>query len=151
MKKVEADRLLDLHSAAICAFFSDIPDPDIAAPPEIVHVLLLGCEQPLEPMGRNAVHSPLGAAAEFFGRRRVDYGPRYDPWVPAAARIPRAVHGRFLAAQRYPGQGYQRRTHKAQHCGDPASDPLQPFSYPAGLSARRRRGRASEGPDGPSV
>ena len=71
MKKVEADRLLDLHGTALRAFFSDITHPDITAPPEIVHVQLLGCEQLLEPMGHNAVHRPLGAAAEFFGRSRL--------------------------------------------------------------------------------
>ena len=97
MKKVEADRLLNLHGTALRAFFSDITHPDIAAPPEIVQVLLLGCEQLLEPTGRNPVpqvnivirpsglpnwmpssreasnssHSPLGAAAEVFGRRRL--------------------------------------------------------------------------------
>ena len=71
MKKVEANRLLDLDSTALRAFFPDITHPDIAAPPEIVQVLLLGCEQLLEPMSHNAVHSPLGAAAEFFGRSRL--------------------------------------------------------------------------------
>ena len=35
--------------------------------------------------------------------------------------------------RRCPGQGYQRRPHKPQHRGDPASDPLQPLSHPAGL------------------
>ena len=70
MKEVEADRLLDLHGAALCAFFSDIPDPDIAAAPEIVHVLLLGRKQLLKPLGRHAIHRPLGTAAKFLGRSR---------------------------------------------------------------------------------
>ena len=49
VKKVEADRLLDLHGGALDAIFPDVPHPDIAAPPEIVHVLLLGDEQRLNP------------------------------------------------------------------------------------------------------
>ena len=50
VKQIEADRLLDLHGGALHAVFPDIPDPDIAAAPEIVHVLLLGGEQLLEPL-----------------------------------------------------------------------------------------------------
>ena len=71
MKEVEADRLLDLDGAALRAFFSDIPDPDIAAAPEIVHVLLLRGEQLLEPLGHHAIHGPLGTAAKFFSRSRL--------------------------------------------------------------------------------
>ena len=41
VKKVEADRLLDLDSAALDSVFPDILDPDIAPTPEIIHVLLL--------------------------------------------------------------------------------------------------------------
>ena len=70
MKQVEADRLLHLHRIALRAVFPDIPDPDIAAAPEIVHILLLGCEQLLEPLGHHTIHRPIGAAAEFFGRSR---------------------------------------------------------------------------------
>jgi hypothetical protein len=66
VKEIEANRLLDLHRRALCAVFPDIPDPDIAATPEIVHVLLLGVEQLREPLGRDAIHGPLGAATEFF-------------------------------------------------------------------------------------
>ena len=71
VKEVEADRLLDLHGAALRAVFPDIPDPDIAAAPEIVHVLLLGGEQLLEPLVHYAIHGPLGTAAKFFGRSRL--------------------------------------------------------------------------------
>ena len=66
MKEIEANRLLDLHRRALCAVFPDIPDPDIAATPEIAHVLLLGSEQFLESLARYAIHGPLGAATEFF-------------------------------------------------------------------------------------
>ena len=66
VKEVEADRLLDLYGAALRAFFSDIPDPDVAAAPEIVHVLLLGGEQLMEPLVHHAIHSPFGTAAKFF-------------------------------------------------------------------------------------
>jgi alpha,alpha-trehalose phosphorylase len=52
---------------------------------------------------------------------------RDDAGVSAAALLPRGVHGRFLAPQRCPDQGYQRRTHEAQHGGDTASHPLQPL------------------------
>ena len=48
----------------------DMPDPDIAAAPEVVHVLLLRGEQLLEPLVFHAIQGPLGAAAEFFGRSR---------------------------------------------------------------------------------
>lgn len=51
MKKIEADRLLDLRRRALGAVFPDVPDPDIVAAPEIIHVLLLGGEQLLEPLG----------------------------------------------------------------------------------------------------
>ena len=59
MKKVEADRLLDLHGTALRAVLPDILDPDIATAPEIFHVLLLRPEQLLEPLSniRSMVHS----------------------------------------------------------------------------------------------
>src|SRR5260370_1076242 len=66
---------------------------------------------------------------------------RFQPLISFS----RAVHGRFLAPRRCPDQGYQRRTHEAEHGGDPASSPLQPLSHPGGLSARRRHGRTGEG------
>ena len=56
MKEVEADCLLDLHRAPFRAFFSDIPDPDIAAAPEIVHVLLLRRRAAAETCGSS--HDP---------------------------------------------------------------------------------------------
>jgi hypothetical protein len=71
MKKVEANRLLDLHGTALRALFSDIPDPHITAAPEIVHVLLLRREQLLEPLAHHAIRRPLGPAAKFFRRRRL--------------------------------------------------------------------------------
>ena len=70
-KEVEADRLLDLDRGALRAFRPDIPDPDIAAAPEIVHVLLLCGEQPLESLAHYPIHCPFGAAAEFLGRGRL--------------------------------------------------------------------------------
>src|SRR4029453_3559938 len=70
VKQIEPDRLLDLHGGTLHAVFLDIPDPDIAAAPEIVHVLLLSGEQLLEPLMFHAIQRPLGAGAEFFGRRR---------------------------------------------------------------------------------
>ena len=66
-KKVEADGLLDLHGAAPCPLLAYILDPNVAAAPKIVHVLLLGYEQPLESLVHYAIHRPLGAAAQFFG------------------------------------------------------------------------------------
>jgi hypothetical protein len=66
VEKIEADRLLDLQGRVLCAVFPDILDLDIAAAPEIVHVLLLGGKQLREPLGRYAIHGPLSAAAEFF-------------------------------------------------------------------------------------
>src|SRR5262249_14771884 len=71
VKEIEANRLLDLHGAALCAIFPDIPDLNIAAAPEIVQVLLLRGEQLLEPLVLYAIQRPLGAAAEFFSRGRV--------------------------------------------------------------------------------
>src|SRR5258705_1736673 len=71
MKKVEADRLLDLNGAALRAFFSDIPYPDIAAAPEIVQVLFLRREQLLESLSHHTICGPLGTAAEFFSRSRL--------------------------------------------------------------------------------
>src|SRR5580704_6360455 len=71
MKKVEACRLLNLYGAALRAFFSDIPHPDIAAAPEIVHVLFLRGSQLLEASINNAIHGPLGTAAKFFNRSRL--------------------------------------------------------------------------------
>src|SRR5262249_18542895 len=71
VKEIEANRLLDLHGAALCAIFPDILDLDIAAAPEIVQVLLLGGEQLLEPLVHDAIERPLSAAAEFFDRGRV--------------------------------------------------------------------------------
>ena len=71
VKEVEADRLLDLHGGALGAVFPDIPDLDIAAAPEIVHVLLLGGEQLLEPLVHHAIHGPLSTAAELFRRSRL--------------------------------------------------------------------------------
>src|SRR5215831_14744556 len=71
VKEVEANCLLDLHRAPLRAFFSNIPDPDIAAAPEIVHVLLLRGEQRLKPVGRHTIQRPLGTTAEFFSRSRL--------------------------------------------------------------------------------
>ena len=95
--------------------------------------------------------SQTASAEELCGRAEWTMDRVMTPGVPAAARLPRAVHGRFLAPQRCPGQGYQGRPHEAHHRGDPASDPLQPLSHPAGLGARGRRGRAGEGPHRTSV
>ena len=71
MKKVEADRLLDLHGTAVRTVFPDIPDPYIAAAPEIVHVLLLSGQQLLESLSRYAIQSPLSTAAELRSRSRL--------------------------------------------------------------------------------
>ena len=71
MKEVEADCLLDLYRAALGAVFPDISDPDIASVPEIVHILLLGAEQLLEPLGHDPIQGPLGTTAEFFNRSRL--------------------------------------------------------------------------------
>ena len=71
MKEVETRCLLDFHRCALRAVFSDIPDADIGAAPEIVHVLLLRCKQLFEPLVHYAIHGPLGTGAEFFGRGRL--------------------------------------------------------------------------------
>jgi len=74
VKEVEADRLLDLERAALRAFLSNTADPDVAAAPEIVHVLLLSSEQLLETLAHHPIHGPLGTTTQFFrgsGRRRV--------------------------------------------------------------------------------
>src|SRR5215475_4030458 len=68
VKEIEANRLLDLYGAALCAIFPDIFDVEIAAAPEIVQVLLLGGEQLLEPLVHYAIQRPLSAAADFFSR-----------------------------------------------------------------------------------
>src|SRR5271157_4143571 len=68
MKEVEMDRLLNLDRAALCAVFADVPDPDIATAPEILHVLLLRREQFLKSLGRDAIQAPLGASAKLFSR-----------------------------------------------------------------------------------
>ena len=95
--------------------------------------------------------SQTASAEELCGRAEWTMDRVMTQGFQQLLAVPRAVHGRFLAPQRCPGQGYQRRTHEAQHRGDPASDPLQPLSHPAGLSARRRHGRAGEGPHRTSV
>jgi len=179
----------------------------------------------MEPLGRHAIHRPLGAAAEFFSRSRArrvidhEFGEidrtagtgvdcvgdlakilgvgnlvvmpacslqrvvsrarqrqaallgrmaQHDPAVfgvtgsvmehpackdPRLARIVRiSKDARFVGfhlRRDHNGgrrQGCQRRTHEAQHRRDPASDPLQPVPYPAGLGARGRRRCAGEGP-----
>ena len=42
VEEVETDRLLDLNRGALCAFWPDLLDADIAAPPKVVQILLLG-------------------------------------------------------------------------------------------------------------
>src|SRR6516225_1345500 len=71
VKKVEADRLLDLHGTAVRTVLPDIPHPYIAAAPKIVHILLLSSEQLLKSLGRYAIHSPVSTAAEFLSRSRL--------------------------------------------------------------------------------
>ena len=95
--------------------------------------------------------SQTASPAELCGRAEWTMDRVMQPGVPAAARRPRAVHGRVLAPQRCPGQGYPGRPREAHHRGDPASDPLQPVSHPAGLGARGRHGRAGERPHRTSV
>src|SRR5262249_43022685 len=59
----------------------------------------------------------------------------------------------FLAPQRCPDQGSPRRTHEAEHGGDPASSSLQPLSHPqasaraedTGVPAKGLTGQAYEG------
>src|SRR5207244_1616970 len=71
VKQVEADRLLDFYGGALEPVFADSTDADIAPVPEILHVLLLGGEQRLEPLLHHAVHGPLRTAADLFGGSRV--------------------------------------------------------------------------------
>src|ERR1700722_4591915 len=65
LEKVKANRLLDFDSGPFGAFNPDVPHTDITAAPEIVHILLLGIKQILEPPGRHPIHCPLSAAAEI--------------------------------------------------------------------------------------
>jgi hypothetical protein len=71
VKEIESNCLLDFESGALCAVLSDILHSDIASTPEIAHVLLLGIEQSLEPLGRYAVRCPFSTATEFLGRSRL--------------------------------------------------------------------------------
>jgi hypothetical protein len=71
VKKVEADRLLDLHGAALCSVLPDILDPHIAPAPEIVHVVLLRGEQLRESLVHHAIHCPLSTATELFSAGRL--------------------------------------------------------------------------------
>src|SRR6516225_2623344 len=71
VKQIEADRLLRLHGATLYAIFSCIPDPNIAAAPEIIHVLLLGSELLLESLVHRSIQRPLSTPAEFFSRGRL--------------------------------------------------------------------------------
>ena len=52
-------------------------------------------------------HVANGVVGRTLRPCRVDAGSRDAPGVPAAAHRSRAVHGRFLAPQRCPGQRYQ--------------------------------------------
>ena len=70
MKQVKTDRLLHFHRVALRSGFPDIFNPDVAAAPEIVHILLLGCKEFWKPFGHHAIQGPLSPAAEFFGRSR---------------------------------------------------------------------------------
>jgi hypothetical protein len=71
VKKVEADRLLDLDGAALDSVFPDVLDADIAAAPEIIHVLLLSREQSLESLAHYPIQSPFGTAAKLLGGSRL--------------------------------------------------------------------------------
>jgi hypothetical protein len=68
VEKIEADRLLDLHRAALQTVLPDILDAHVAAAPEIVKVALLRGQQLLEALGRYAIQSPLSKTADFLGR-----------------------------------------------------------------------------------
>ena len=90
--------------------------------------------------------SPTASPEELCGRAEWTMDRVMHQGFRPTARLARAVHGRFLASQRCPGQEYAGGPHEAQHGGDPAGDPLQPLSHPAGLGARGRHRRAGEGP-----
>src|SRR6478736_1727512 len=75
----------------------------------------------------------------------MDNRSRRDPGLPAAARLSRAIHGRFLAPERCADQGYQGGPNKAQHRGDPTSNPLQPFSHSAGSARAEDTGVPAKG------
>ena len=70
VKEVEADRLLDLHRTALRAVLPRIPHLDVAATPEIGHVLLLRGEQLAEPLVHDAIQGPVGPPAQLLGRGR---------------------------------------------------------------------------------
>src|SRR5215471_9462215 len=69
VKKIEADRLLDLNGGAFRALFPNIPYTDVAASPEVLHVLRLRLEQLLESPGSYPIQRPLSATTQLFGRR----------------------------------------------------------------------------------
>jgi hypothetical protein len=71
VKKVEADRLLDLDGAALYSVYPDILHADIASAPKIVHVLLLRGGELLESLGHYPIHCPLSTAAELFRGSRL--------------------------------------------------------------------------------
>src|SRR5262249_7253863 len=63
-----ADCLLNLHGGAFRAVLPNIRNAHIAAAPEIVHVLLLGHKQLLEPLSCYTIQCPLGTTAQLFSR-----------------------------------------------------------------------------------
>ena len=69
LEEIKANRLLDLDRGPFRAFRPDIPHTDIAAAPEIVHILLLCGKQILESPRRHPIHCSFSAAAEFPRRR----------------------------------------------------------------------------------
>src|SRR5262249_53957188 len=71
VKKVEADRLLDFHGAALYSIFPDILDADVAAAPKIAHVMLLSSKQLLEALAHHPIQCPLSTAAELIGGSRL--------------------------------------------------------------------------------
>ena len=98
--------------------------------------------------------SDTASAEELCGRAEWTMDRVCGPGIPAAARLSRALHGRFLAPKRCADQGHRRRPNKAQHCRDPTSDPFQSFSHlqasagakTTGVPAKGLTGRAYEGP-----
>src|SRR4030095_12109534 len=70
VKKVEADRLLDLHGAALDSVFSDLLHPDLAPAQKTIHVLLLSGKQPLASLAHYPIQCPFGTAAELLGGSR---------------------------------------------------------------------------------
>jgi hypothetical protein len=71
LEQVEANCLLNLDGRTLGTLFPDVPHMDVAAMPEIRHILLLLTKQVSEALRRDTIHRPLGATTKLIGRGRM--------------------------------------------------------------------------------